>query len=480
MRFFLLDSRQRRLETPLPISREWYTSLLRRLDSVRTVYRVAKTVTAGDFDYSRKAPQLIWYRQGIWDAALLFQDRQVVPILVQGKQWGLLRFLERVQELKTYNAGHINGAFLVARDFYSLNRVPAKLREGGSVIQAYVCVEKDLKMAQYHRSVWFHPVFRHRTHDAEEILPTFKGRGMLLPPKAVKRVNLPWTQIPDDLLIWAKMSATAKTYLDMIARCHLIRTQTLQKIAGSERSNHYRLLKELRDFGLLEEIPIGDDKRITLSDKAIRLITYRDRLSYNEALKARSASLRDDGTFRGSLLRETFKNLKHDDNVYETIALFAQHAREEEMRFDFDAAWHIQRRYRDKRGPPRQFSPDALMTLYAAQHYFLEVEFRVHGTKRLQAKLRPYINYYANEQWSWDLRNEPFALFVFGDPATAYKFLRLSFDECRKAEVIIPIGVTDIQTLRRANSVSKEVWMTRRTLRGHKRTSLSQNRHFRG
>ena len=40
VRLFLDHTGVSRSETTLPISREWYLSLLRRLDSVRTVYRI--------------------------------------------------------------------------------------------------------------------------------------------------------------------------------------------------------------------------------------------------------------------------------------------------------------------------------------------------------------------------------------------------------------------------------------------------------
>ena len=479
VRLFLDHTGVSRSETTLPISREWYLSLLRRLDSVRTVYRIARYFVPADRDTSRETPRVIWYRQGNWDAALRFHDGNVVPILFQGKYWGEARFIERISELHTYDEGDIGGVLFVTPDAYSANRALHKLRTLGSSLPAYACAESEVLLAKSQQDFWYGMARTNHRFDSLDILLTFRKQGRLHPIKPAQRANLPWVAIPEAHLVWSSLKQAEKRYLALIAKCIFIRVEDLQAIDGIGLSMHKTILSSLTKFGLIERLAMGGERRVTLSDLAIRLICYRDRRAYHHALKERSCSLRGDGKFLGSELRDAANKLTHDDNVHAVIGLFSQHARQKAARFEFDVSRHLHRKYPDASGRDRQLSPDAQICLYGVEYYFVEVEFSASSSKQLKAKLKPYIDYYRCRKWEDDLRVEPATLFIFRTPAMAKTFLDIAYEECRLSGVFLPLGVTDIETVRSENSVSSRLWMARATLTQNRRYSLEEKRHFR-
>lgn len=110
----------------------------------------------------------------------------------------------------------------------------------------------------------------------------------------------------------------------------------LPKLADvSERVNQNRL-KTLENLGLIEYAEIGNADRVTYSNSAIRMVTYRDSLSYENGPKTRSPEILKEGQhaveFRESVLCITARNMNHEDNVYEALGLLSEYARGEKSR----------------------------------------------------------------------------------------------------------------------------------------------------
>ena len=465
-------------DTPEPITKEWYISLLRRLDTVRTVYRIARSFVPADRDMSHHTPRITWYRQGNWDAALRFYNGAVVPIMVQGRDWGIARFMRRIYDLETYERDLVGGALLVTPDPYSCNRALSKVRSTGSEIKAFACVESDIHVAKSTFRIWQGVHGFYGILNARELLPIFEPRGRLLERKTLKYATHPPVTIPEEHLLWSRLKGGDKRYLSLIAKCILIRVEDFRRLLGVSRRRTDLVLKRLNDAGLIEYPMVGGEKRLTLSKTGIRTVTHRDRLSIERGVGQRSPLLREDGTFEGTMLRTMVKHLTHDDNVYKVVALFAEHARDEEVPMDFALSWHLHRRYRGRDDRARQLSPDALITLGKTDLHFLEVEFRATGTKWIRQKLRPYIHYYKNEQWANDLLNKPRILFLVNSPANAFQFAEIAVELMREARISLPFGVTDLATFMSENGVSKRVWLTAASLRRGDRYSLAQASYF--
>ena len=478
VRLYLMRAGMNIQGTTEPITREWYISLLRRLDTVKTVYRIARSFVPVDKNMAHHTPRVTWYRRGNWDASLRFHNGAVVPILVQGRDWGLDRFMRRIYDLERYEGDLVGGALLVTPDVYSRNRALQKIRLTGTRINAFACVESDIHVAKSVFRIWQGTLGNHGIFNAVELLPRFEPRGRELERKPVKNASLPPPQIKDEYLLWSKLRGSEKRYLSLISKSLLIRREDFRRIVGVSRQRSDKVLKNLRDAGLIENLKVNGDKRLTLSDAGIRAITYRDRLSIERGIDQRSPSLREDGKFRGSMLRTTVKNLTHDDNVNNVVGLFAEHARAEKLPMEFALSWHMHRRYLDGNGRPRQLSPDALITLRKIDLHFVEVEFRAIKKRWITSKLRPYIHYYKNEQWKIDMLNKPRTLFLVSTPANALEFLKLAVEMMRDAETLFPFGVADIDALTTENAVSKRIWLTAASLRSGDRYSLSQNRYF--
>ena len=464
-----------------PITREWYRWLLRRLDCVRTVYRIARSFVPADRDIRRNTPRVYWYRDGAWDAALRFNDGNVVPVMLHGEAARRTRFMERLKEFNDHHKTRVGGVLIVAPDLFSANKSLFKLRSLDRSIVAYACVETEIGKAESTQRIWLGMRFANARFDSHEVLRSFGKRGGLLEQRSVKRAGLPWTKVADDLLVWSTLKQSAKRYFSIIGKCPLIRMDDLQSIAGIKAGMHKTNMAALAKFDLVNRHEIAGALRVSRSDTGHRLVAYRDRMKLtNGLLDKRSSSLLGDDKFRGSQLRQAARTLRHNDTVHMLIGLFAQYAREHDAHFAFDVAQHLHRRYVDHRNRQRQLSPDAQVCLYGTDYFYIEVEFTANESASYRNKLRPYLWYFASRKWADDLRVEPSILFVMKDPGTARAFLGVAYEECRRQRVYPPLGITDIETVEREMSVSKAIWRTRATIRSGKAYSLAENRYFSG
>ena len=466
--------------TPSPITREWYQSLLRRLDSVRTVYRVARSFVPADMDMRHRTPEIIWYRKGNWDAALRFYDGTTVPIMVQGRSWGMPVFNSRIKMTNEHDEKHIGGLLIVAPDYYAANKALTTLRKVNSKLPAFACEESKIGKAKSTDKIWLPTDLERFALSARDIyLELNKGRWML-PRKLAKRANFPWVKMPEDALLWSKLKSRDKRYLDMIAKFYFLKESHLRRIDGLKLQAHKKSLKRLSDAGLVNQFQLQGEDRVALSDEGLKAISLRDRLLPKSALIRRSMELDESGNYVGSEMQDGLHSLRHDDGVNETIALFSEHARRENVTFEFEVARHLHRGYEDRLGKKRQLAPDLQVSLSGGGFHFIEVELRARTPTRLTTKIMPYIHYYRAKQWEHDLRLEPTSLFILRDAATAYKFLLLARNICDRERVVFPLGVTDMAAVVADNPVSKPIWLSRTSLLTGHRYPLHEYRRFIG
>ena len=126
-----------------------------------------------------------------------------------------------------------------------------------------------------------------------------------------------------------------------------------------------------------KRLRIDGERRVALSEAGLRAVCRRDRLSVRNALTTRSPELEENGEFKGSEMRNAFHNLKHDDSANDFIATFAEHARAENISFDFEVARHLHRGYEGPTKKKRQIAPDLQVMLFGSGYYYIEVEMRV-------------------------------------------------------------------------------------------------------
>ena len=482
VRLYLERALIHRSQTTRPITREWYTRLLQRLDTVRTVYRIAKSFVPVDMDMARRTPEVIWYRRGNWTAALRFHDGNIVPIMVQGRYWGMPRFARKLSQVNKHDEGHVGGLLVVAPDYYAANKALSVLRNEKSGIPVFAVVESAIGLARSGDKIWLPLDLNKPNVSAREAFYSFQRPGRLYPVTPVVRANLPWKEIPEDLLLWSNLKAADKRYLGLIAKFHFIRVAHLQRIDGIQLSMHKDLIKTLIEARLIKRLSLEGHRRVALSDEGLRAICSRDRLSVHNALGSRSPEIetigRFKGQFKGSEMRNALKAIYHDDSVHDFIALFAEHAKEEHLDFEFEVARHLHRGYEDIRKNRQQIAPDLQIMSFGGRYFYIEVENRAHTPKQLTDKIRPYINYFRNRQWLSDLRTEPTILFVCKDAGVANKFLILAYNISNQEKVHFPLGVTDIETVRAQSPVSKAIWHTRTTLMSGQTYPLSSRLHF--
>ena len=480
VRLYLERARIRIEETPLPVTREWYQSLLRRLDSVRTVYRLARSFVPADMDMRHRTPQVIWYRKGNWDAALRFYDGTTLPVMIHGRNWGMARFSSKLKMTNDYDEEHIGGLLIVAPDYYAANKALTTLRNADSKLPAFACVEGDIGKAKSTDTIWLPLNFDRTDMSAQSIYRELNKGRRLLPRKLPKRANHPWVKMPQDVLLWSDLKMSDKRYLDLIAKFYFPKEEHIQRIDGIKPLPHRNIVLRLKKAGLIERFELNGDKRVALSDEALRVISLRDRMLPKTALKKRSIGLDSDGNYIGTEMQDGLHSLRHDDGVNGIIALYAEHARRENIDFNFEVARHLHRGYTDRQGKKRQLAPDLQLELFGSGFFFVEVEQRAHTPTQFRTKIMPYIHYFRSKQWEHDLRAEPVVLFLLRDAATSYRFLTMARNICDREAVVFPLGVTDIAAASGDNPVSTPMWLSRTSLATGQRYALHDYRRFIG
>ena len=161
----------------------------------------------------------------------------------------------------------------------------------------------------------------------------------MLPRKLAKRANFPWVKMPEDALLWSNLKRADKRYLDMISKFYFPKEDHIRRIDGLKPFTHRDLVLNLKKMGLINRFQLEGEKRVALSDQGLKAISLRDRLLPKSALIRRSMELDESGNYVGSEMQDGLHSLRHDDGVNETIALFAEHARRENVTFEFEVVY---------------------------------------------------------------------------------------------------------------------------------------------
>ncbi|MDE2896592.1 MAG: hypothetical protein OXN87_14505 [Chloroflexota bacterium] len=221
---------------------------------------------------------------------------------------------------------------------------------------------------------------------------------------------------------------------------------------GVGRRRLTQLLARLDDLGLVTRVPRAGAPRLTLSDRGLAYLARRDRTSVGIARKRWSPEPRGSGdafdwrNVSGIRSRQLLRNLEHTESVHWFNTLLAGQARDQGSRLVQLDPPHRASRYFRSFERTRSIQPDAyalLETPSGEQALFLEWERRAVRPATMAARLAPYLRYYATSRPLEDHGLLPRVLVVFEDKLAADHFLRIAADAVARAEVPLPLLVSD-------------------------------------
>ena len=444
-----------------PVSEQWRRSLLRRLDAVAAIYRLASSLTEVSFPI-----RLRWYRSAAPDAGLALADGRTLAILRLGRgieRTALAHRLRRLRDGPGYSA-----AFVLVPDETRLRHLRRLAR--GLPFSCYLAVERHAQAASADDAVWVSRAGG-PTLSLRGVLGFVRQHGEWTRERTPARRSMPrplGANADHDWLLPARLKPAEKRVFDLVADWPWLAPEHLEGLMGVGRRRVSQLAGSLEDLGLVAVPRVERRRRLALTDRALTALAHRDRASPVEARRRWSAGAdgpeaeTDWRKIPGRRSRQLLRHIGHTESVHGFAAALSAQARTLEVELAQLDPPHQASRYFRLDGRLRSIQPDAFVMLHAGGErlpLFLEWERRAIRPKTMRTRLAPYLRYFSTRRPTDDHGALPRLLVVFDDPLAATQFLRVAHAEMERTRVPVPLFVSDPELVRRQGPLGT-AWRT--------------------
>ena len=428
-----------------PVSEQWRRSLLRRLDGVGAVYRLASGLAEVSYPL-----RLRWYRAAPADAGIALADGRTLAVVRLG------RTVERSaasQRMRRLGAGPgYSAALVLVQDETRLRQMRRLAR--GLPFGCFLALERHALAASADDAVWIARAGGPAL-SIEDALGYVSGPGEWGRERTPARRSMPRSVSTDedrDARMSSLLGAAEKRTLDLIGDWPWLAPGDLVGLMGVGRRRVSQLTGSLRELELVAEARVECQRRLTLTDRSLALLARRDRASPHLARRRWSAGpigperaphWRD---VPGRQTRQLLRHIGHTAAVHRFGAALAGQARGLGWELlQLDPPQRASRYFRSE-GVLRSIHPDAFVMLRSEgerRPAFLEWERRAIRPKTMRARLAPYLRYFATRRPTDDHGVRPQLWLVFDDPLAADRFLTVARAELRRTRVELPLVVSD-------------------------------------
>ena len=404
-----------------PLSREWLTLLIRRMDAVAAVYRLAATMSPGNDGLSTRVE---FHRRGRFDATITLHDGRDFGVVRQGLGLRRRSLHDRLRALSHYDSSRRPDVVLILVPSDWEERLTPQFCEAVELEDYYVAAESRAALERQDRRLWCATSWTggitFRT--LEDVISrgrTGRRRTPLTASPERKRASLPQPEhMVGDSPAFG-ISPSEKRTLDLITDHPMIPREHLATWVGVSEGRVSQMMHNLvKTWGLVERHGKRGDVRYTLSDEGIRYVTYRDRaeLPTTRGIWSTELTADKDGRTRhvGHRIETWARQTKHADGITWFLSKL-----QAETRTDPDSAlvWVVPTARSDRayNWGRSAIAPDAVGQLLAGGHpvpFYLEHELRARHPRGVIARLEPYEDYYWSNEHKEDLPPYPITLFV--------------------------------------------------------------------
>ena len=443
-----------------PVSAEWLSVLLQRLDAVAALYLVAHEVAmcGGSLKFR-------WQGGDPLDALVEFPDGRMLAVMRFGRTLTWKEMRRRVGGL--YGLQRVRRcppALLLVPGGLEVQRLGADLR--GRAIAAFAAAEDDLTRAAPGAAVW-------RSLDSpqgltlEQALAGSRSRLEIAGMGGSASASLPAVDLTDDVDLTAtELSMPARRLLDALYDWPLMSSEHLEALLGMSEA----MLKKTRAFlierelacllriGTTPELRRLNGSRLCQAADGVSYLARRDGSSEDQLLALWGVTRSVTGDERlevkdyrvdGSGLGVLVGQLSHTDGVSELVAMFAVACRDAagwrllqalpphrwERWFTYDGTWRCVR-------------PDAVLDIEhrrVRRQYVLEYEQSAIRPSTMREKLKKYLRYFGSMETHRDFDSRRATLLiVFAEEETAGSFCRVA---ARAAPRPVPLLVSSREKL---------------------------------
>ncbi len=402
-----------------PVSRQWLALLIRRMDAVAPVYRLAATLSPGVDGLETRVE---FQRRGRFDAVITLHNGRSFGVVRQGLALRRRSLYDRLRAIAEYHHNRRPSMVLVLVPSPWEQRLTDEFCLNAELRDYFVGVERRETLEEWDRQTWISSnwVIGRMYRTLEQVVSQAEP-GSRFHPEAPerKRASLP---DPERMVRAAPafgLSPAAKRFLDLITDHPMIPREHLARWLGVSDGRVSQMTRSLtQTWGLVEQHGKRSDVRYTLSGRGIGYITRRDRAQLATTMAAWSTEPDTDshGQSRplGHRILTWQRQTGHADGITWFLSELAAEARAEDAS---ELRWSIPTARSDRafnRGEDA-IAPDAVGHLLVnALHvpFYFEHELRARHPRGVAARLRPYIRYYRSDAPRDDQPPFPTTLFV--------------------------------------------------------------------
>ena len=433
-----------------PVSGEWLTLLIRRMDAVASVYRLAASMSPG-IDGLRSHVE--FHRRGRFDATITHHDGRSFGVVRQGLALRRRSLYDRLRAIAGYDYTRRPSAVLILTPSVWEERLTTRFTERLNLDDCYVAVEsrnalerRDLRL--WHKYSWVGSTYRTLEDVSSHGSPG--GRRSTASPER-KRASLPRPERMAQAAPAFGISPSEKRTLDLITDHPMILREHLATWLGVSEGRVSQMIRSLVDsWGLVERRGKRGDTRYTLSAEGIRYVTHRDRAQLPTTQGIWSTALTTDRQGRrrhvGHRIETWARQTKHADGITWFLSKLEAEARADPHS---ELQWSVptDRSDRAYNWGDSAIAPDAVgqMTAQGLRiPFYFEYELRARHPQGVIARLEPYESYYWSNEHKDDQPPYPVTLFVVDTEEVEATYVRTA---ARMSRMSLPIFVSCIPVL---------------------------------
>ena len=434
-----------------PMSREWLTLLIRRMDAVAAVYRLASSLSPG-IDGLRSHVE--FHRRGRFDATITLHDGRSFGVVRQGLALRRRSLYDRLRAIAEYDYTRRPDSVLVLTPSVWEQRLTTRFCMELNLEDSYVGVESrdTLERRDYH--VWQKTsgLFSGSYYTLDFVSSQGDASGRLFTESPNrKRASMPRPERMVQSAPTFGISPSEKQTLNLIADHPMIPREHLALWLGVSAGRVSQMMHNLvNTWGLVERRGKCEDVRYTLSAEGIRYVTHRDRAQLPTTWGIWSTALTTDKQGRrrhvGHRIDTWARQTKHADGVTWFLSKLEAEARADP---DSELEWSVPTSRSDRayNWGDSAIAPDAVGEMIAEGlriPFYFEYELRARHPQGVIARLDPYESYYWLNEHKEDQPPFPTTLFVVDTEDVEATYVRTA---ARMSRMSLPILVACIPIL---------------------------------
>ena len=442
-----------------PMSREWLTLLIRRMDAVASVYRLAASLSPGT-DGLRSRVE--FHRRGRFDATITLHDGRSFGVVRQGLALRRRSLYDRLRAIAGYDYTHRPETTLILTPSIWEIRLTARFCVQLNLHDCFIAVESRDALERQDLRLWCEPTWLFgpscRTlKDVSAHGSSDGGRHTKSPER--KRASMPRPERLTQSAPAFGVSPSEKRTLDLITDHPMIPREHLAQWLGVSEGRVSQMMRTLVDtWSLAERRGQRGDTRYTLSAEGIRYVTHRDRAQLPTTQGIWSTALTTDKQGRrrhvGHRIETWARQTQHADGITWFLSKLEAEARDDP---DSELLWSVPTARSDRtyNWGNSAIAPDAVGHLLAGGlhvPFYLEYELRARHPRGVIARLSPYTSYYWSNEPREDQPPFPTTLFVVDTEEVEDTYVRTA---ARMSRMSLPILVSCIPVLSHAGILGR-------------------------